>query len=406
MIRALRNRTGIAMAIAAACSALPAAAAFTDNGDGTITDTVTQLMWVKCSYGQSASDCSGGSATRLRWNDALLTVVALNGTGYKGHSDWRLPNIKELESLVQIDQHNLAIDGTAFPNTDPTQWYWSSTLAPTGTVLSGAVWGVSFNLGDIGTIDPSTSVDNSFLRVVRGGQPGGAYDLLVPGAVSGASTARAAPPTTGDGTLQAAGAEHRAVQAVAAGLRSFAGATASATGTATARITSTNGGEGCGFVGSAFVPLAAVEQAPPAGLQFPHGLANLQIANCAATGASVTVTLTFPQPLPPETRYWKYGPVTKGGAARWYVLPGATVAGNTITFTLTDGQLGDDDWTVDGKLSDPGGPGLAAAAPLAPSEPIPVLDGWPWRALLAALVTLIAVAARGAPRHRAGGAWR
>ncbi len=78
------------------------------------------------------------------------------------------------------------------------------------------------------------------------------------------------------------------------------------------------------------------------------------------------VTLTYPAALPPDTTYWKHGPQAVGGAAGWYAMPGVTVSGNQITFTLTDGALGDDDLTVNGTVHDPGGPLLPAAAVLSP----------------------------------------
>lgn len=62
---------------------------FVDNGDGTITDTATGLMWSKAS--------SGGG---MDWKDALAWVQQKNEQNYLGYSDWRLPNAKELQSIV------------------------------------------------------------------------------------------------------------------------------------------------------------------------------------------------------------------------------------------------------------------------------------------------------------------
>jgi hypothetical protein len=73
------------------------------------------------------------------------------------------------------------------------------------------------------------------------------------------------------------------------------------------------------------------------------------------------------------------------------MLPGANVAGNQITFTLTDGQQGDDDWSVNGVLADPGGPGTSAAPPpLAQTAAIPVLSGWAPLMVTATLILLLA----------------
>jgi len=62
---------------------------FVDNADGTVTDLATALMW-------SQAD----SAVGLSWSNALAWVQARNAANFLGHSDWRLPNAKELESIV------------------------------------------------------------------------------------------------------------------------------------------------------------------------------------------------------------------------------------------------------------------------------------------------------------------
>jgi hypothetical protein len=73
--------------------ALPSLAAFTDNGDGTVTDTVTGLMWDKCSWGQAltSNTCSDSStATVHNWNAALGIAVTANGnnpTPHRGYTD-------------------------------------------------------------------------------------------------------------------------------------------------------------------------------------------------------------------------------------------------------------------------------------------------------------------------------
>lgn len=176
MNRALRYLLMPALAILAALAPLTARAAYIDNGDGTVTDTVTGLMWDKCPYGQTANDCSGGSALRFKWANALAQTVALNGINYKGHNDWRMPSIRELESLVLIRLTHPAIDDVAFPNTDVSQSYWSSTLA----VHDSSAWAVPFQTGDVNTLDWTLQANNSFMRMVRGGQPGDSFDLLAP----------------------------------------------------------------------------------------------------------------------------------------------------------------------------------------------------------------------------------
>src|SRR5919197_1060292 len=74
-----------------------AALSYTDNGDGTITDNDTGLVWEKLSMDGSVHDVSN----TYTWDNAFSVHVAmLNSTNFAGHTDWRLPNVKELESIV------------------------------------------------------------------------------------------------------------------------------------------------------------------------------------------------------------------------------------------------------------------------------------------------------------------
>jgi hypothetical protein len=84
---------------------------YTNNEDGTITDNVTSLMW------QQEDD----NLTR-DWDDANSYC---NSLAFAGHSDWRLPTIKELQTLVDYGRYNPAID-PIFTNTN-FSGYWSST---------------------------------------------------------------------------------------------------------------------------------------------------------------------------------------------------------------------------------------------------------------------------------------
>lgn len=111
---------------------------FTDHGDGTVTDSVTGLMWAKCAEGLSGSDCAVGGATSLNWQVALdLASVST----LAGHSDWRLPNVKELRSIVENQCSNPAINLFVFPHT-PTSYFVSASPS------SLRVWVVSFQYGE------------------------------------------------------------------------------------------------------------------------------------------------------------------------------------------------------------------------------------------------------------------
>ncbi len=145
--------------------------------------------------------------------------------------------------------------------------------------------------------------------------------------------------------------------------------------------TVTGGGPTCGFVDPAFIAVAPL--APPPGTKFPFGLFDFTLSGCTP-GAAINVQIVYTQPLPPGTQYWKYGPTGGGGAntvPHWYLMPGSTVTGNTVTFTIRDGDIGDDDLTANGTIVDQGGPGAPAS-----STPIPTLHS----ALLALLALLLA----------------
>ncbi|MCK6414687.1 MAG: DUF1566 domain-containing protein [Giesbergeria sp.] len=156
--------------------ALPAWAAFTDNGDGTITDTSTGLVWDKCSRGQvwdnatPPGTCTGTASTH-DWAAALAQATAANAASHRGQADWRLPNRTELESLVQINANNPAIDGTHFPAT-PYTWYWTSTTYAPGPANA---WVVYFGNG---YTNAGSKTGANHVRLVRSGQWFGAFDVL------------------------------------------------------------------------------------------------------------------------------------------------------------------------------------------------------------------------------------
>ena len=98
---------------------------FTDNGDATVTDKATGLMWMKRDSGKP-----------MNWQEALRFAENLN---YAGYSDWRLPNAKELHSIIDYSRspdttHSAAIDPvfevTSITNQGGARdypYYWAST---------------------------------------------------------------------------------------------------------------------------------------------------------------------------------------------------------------------------------------------------------------------------------------
>lgn len=87
---------------------------FVDNGDGTVTDNGTGLMWQQVDDGNTYD-----------WKGALAMASNSNLAGY---TDWRLPNTKELQSIVDYEKTTIpAIDETYFTCTNEDSWFWTST---------------------------------------------------------------------------------------------------------------------------------------------------------------------------------------------------------------------------------------------------------------------------------------
>lgn len=141
---------------------------FVDNHDGTVTDNKTGLMWKQCSEGQIWKDgfCNN-FATSYSWQGALQQTRTANNTkGFAGKKDWRLPNIKELSSIVERQCYNPAINKAVFANTDTyflSGDFWASSP---NTQYSGDAWFVGFRRGNV---DEAVKNSSNQVRLVRGG---------------------------------------------------------------------------------------------------------------------------------------------------------------------------------------------------------------------------------------------
>ncbi|MEI8386252.1 MAG: DUF1566 domain-containing protein [Verrucomicrobiota bacterium] len=117
---------------------------FCDNGDGTVTDRATGLMWSKADSGAG-----------MNWRDALAWVQKMNAEKFLGRDDWRLPDVKELQSIVDYTRspdttRSAAIDPvfrcTTTTNEDGKAdfpFYWSATTHA-GLHGAGAAMYVAF----------------------------------------------------------------------------------------------------------------------------------------------------------------------------------------------------------------------------------------------------------------------
>lgn len=132
---------------------------FIDNGDGTVLDTLTGLIWLK------NANCYG-----LRdWETALIlaSIVANGSCGLSddsGEGEWRLPNINELHSLIDLSQSSPALP-SEHPFSDvQAAFYWSST---SNEPHPPGAWGVNMNNG-VALADQK--IDSNRIWFVRGGQ--------------------------------------------------------------------------------------------------------------------------------------------------------------------------------------------------------------------------------------------
>ncbi len=101
---------------------------FTDNTDGTVKDNTTGLFWQKCISGQTNSDCSGGSATAYSWQNGINYCNSLNNLPTSNPRVWRVPNINELLSLIDVSKSSGPLtDTTKFTNFPTSTVYASST---------------------------------------------------------------------------------------------------------------------------------------------------------------------------------------------------------------------------------------------------------------------------------------
>ena len=133
---------------------------FEDNGNGTVTDHLTGLIWLK------NANCAGS----MNWNSALTYCNNLaSGTcGLTDGSvagDWRLPNVVELESLVDAEAANTAVwlNTQGFSSVQ-SSYYWSATTYANSTNYA---WYILMGYGRVGYSGKS---DGRYVWPVRAGQ--------------------------------------------------------------------------------------------------------------------------------------------------------------------------------------------------------------------------------------------
>jgi len=121
-----------------------------DNGDGTVSDLDAGIVWQQ------------GESSEMDWESAMSYCENLSRAG---KSDWRLPNINELQSIVDYSKYNPASDTSFFPDIHISM-YWSST---TDSRDIQSVSGIHFILGQVQNMGKTDAHDN-YTRCIRLGQ--------------------------------------------------------------------------------------------------------------------------------------------------------------------------------------------------------------------------------------------
>lgn len=127
------------------------------NNGSEVKDIKTNLIWQRCSVGQTWSG-TGGCTGAVTYKGHWLYALSLAG------GEWRIPNIKELSSLVERACFAPAINESIFPNTQSSV-YWSSS--PTAMYGGSDVWVVDFSNGYIYN---DVQFLNFYIRLVRSAQ--------------------------------------------------------------------------------------------------------------------------------------------------------------------------------------------------------------------------------------------
>ena len=128
------------------------------TGEPVVTDNITDIVWQGCPEGKRGRTCTG-SHDEYNWHNALSNC---EGLSWGGHEDWRLPDIKELASIVDDHSTEPCIDAFAFPGT-PSVNFWSSSSSA-GSPSNA--WIVDFSSG-IAVNDNKVNVTEHAVRCVR-----------------------------------------------------------------------------------------------------------------------------------------------------------------------------------------------------------------------------------------------
>lgn len=144
---------------------------FTDNGSGAVTDNLTGLMWTQDNNSPGPSTCNmdiyGTNDRATTWQNALEFIKCINKNNYLGHNDWRLPNKKELFSLLDFSNYNPPLQsGHPFTNSGSQSVMFRSSTTSTNSYSPGQ-WVLDFNFFYPGSLFNAYPSDTYSLWPVR-----------------------------------------------------------------------------------------------------------------------------------------------------------------------------------------------------------------------------------------------
>lgn len=138
---------------------------FTDNGDGTVTDKASGLMWMRCAVGQEwKGETCVGDAEDYAWAATQAAAEAINASGEHFFSDWRVPGLRDLAMIIERECQNPRINLTVFPNTAPAFFWTQSTPEADAETRAYAL-----SFGPEG-VEPHAKTLTHHLRLVRTAQ--------------------------------------------------------------------------------------------------------------------------------------------------------------------------------------------------------------------------------------------
>jgi len=147
---------------------------FTVNGDGTVTDELTGLVWSEDAFSPGPAACNPGAIRP--WNGIHDYIDCLNDRAFQGHTDWGFPNLTQLSSLTDFGGTAPALPlGHPFLNVQLDFPYWSSTTA---AYVGEFAWVVDMNDGNVLQVFKGQATHVWPLRTLAVPEPGAALLFL------------------------------------------------------------------------------------------------------------------------------------------------------------------------------------------------------------------------------------